>query len=293
MNEIILSNDFFEMGVLPDMGGSLSFFRYKGKDVLRPMDFGKKNPDANDSSLFLMIPFAGRIRGGEFVYWGITRRMAKNQIGVHDPIHGDVWKSKFQVAEQNAHRLVLKMQHRKEDGGFPFPYEVTITYQLTKDGLSIDMDVHNTSVLPMPCGLGVHPFFIKTKDVQLKFNTKTVWANESDPILDKPYATPESWCFKDAKPLGKTEFDTCFGGFDGEAEISYPTNGYRVQLSANGDFGHVVLYSPKGKGFFCLEPATNASNAFNLAAAGVVGTGIKSIGPNQNITAQVELKIRE
>ncbi len=292
MNEIVLSNDFFEMGVLPELGASLSFFRFKGKDILRPMDLSKKI-DSNESAMFLMIPFAGRIRGGSFVYWGITRRMPKNQMGIHDPIHGDAWKSVWQVKEQKANQIVLTMTHTKEDGGFPFPYEAIVTYTLTNDGLRVDMDVHNTSVLPMPCGLGIHPFFVKTKDVELQFNTKTVWANESDPILDKPYTTPQSWSFSELKPLGKMDFDTCFGGFDGYARINYPSDGYHIQLSADGGFGHVVLYAPKGKGFFCLEPTTNASNAFNLAAAGVIGTGIKSIGPGQNITAQIELTVKE
>lgn len=293
MNEIVLSNEHFEMGVLPDTGASLSFLKYKGKDILRPTDLTKKNLDANETAMFLMIPFAGRIRGGHFVYWGITRRMAKNQIGIHDPIHGDAWKSKWQIVEQKKHQVTLKMSHKKEDVGFPFPYEAQVTYTLTDKGLSVAMNVHNTAVLPMPCGLGIHPFFLKTKDVQLQFNTKTVWANESDPILDKPYATPQNWDFSTLKTLGKMEFDTCFGGFDGQAQIIYPDNGYRIQLSADGQFGHVVLYSPKGKGFFCLEPTTNASNAFNLAAAGVIGTGIKSIGPNQDITAKIELQVKE
>lgn len=292
MNEIILSNELFEIGVLPEIGASLSFFRFKGKDILRPMDLEKKRTDANDAAMFLMIPFAGRIRGGSFVYWGITRRMPKNQIGLHDPIHGDAWKSVWQVVEQHPHKVVLSMEHKKEDAGFPFPYRAKVSYILKKDGLSVEMEVYNTSVLPMPCGLGIHPFFVKEKDVQLKFKTKTVWANESDPILDKPYETPTAWNFTDSKELGKMEFDTCFGGFDSVATITYPSSGYQVQLSADSKFGHIVLYAPKGKGFFCLEPTTNASNAFNLAASGVIGTGIKSIGPQQSISANIDLTIK-
>ena len=66
----------------------------------------------------------------------------------------------------------------------------------------------------MPCGLGVHPFFIKDKDVCLNFKSQVVWSNEPDPIFDEPYATPTAWNFNGGKPLNNAVFDTCFGGFE-------------------------------------------------------------------------------
>ena len=64
-------------------------------------------------------------------------------------------------------------------------------------------------------------------------------------------------------------------------------------MTADEQFGHVVLYTPKGKNFVCLEPCTNASNAFNLASNGVIGTGIKSIGKDQSVIGNITLSITE
>ncbi len=291
MSEIILKNDVLEVGILPQIGASLSFLRYKGVDLLRPTDQGIPHLDSNNASMFLMIPFAGRIRGGSFVYWGITRRMAKNQIGIHDPIHGDAWKSEWQVKTHTPTHAVLTMVHDKQNG-FPFPYTATVSYKLNKNKLDIQLKVDNPGLLPMPCGLGIHPFFLKEADTELKFNTKTVWAHESDPIFDKPYETPEKWSFKEKKAIKKMEFDTCFGGFDGEAEISWPGKKMSVRILTDEQFGHIVLYAPKGKDFVCLEPCTNASNAFNLAARGVIGTGIKSVGPSQSVSGDISFEFR-
>lgn len=295
MKEVILENKSLKLGILPENGGSVSFLKYlkndRYVDILRPMT--DKTLDANSAALFLMVPYCSRIRGGSFVYFGITRKVPKNQAGIPDPIHGDAWKSAFDVVEASSSRVVLKMSHNKDKGGFPFSYDLEVTYELTTENtLKIKLDLKNVNALPMPCGMGVHPFFVKTKDIELDFNTQTVWSNWSDPIYDKPYVTPEAWRFSGGRPLKNAVFDTCFGGFDGTAKINYPDLGVFVTLTAKENFKHVVLYAPKGKSFVCLEPCTNTANAFNLAADGVIGTGIQSIGPAQNMVSEIVFEIK-
>lgn len=296
MREITLSNDKIQIGVLPEIGGSISFFKYRQLentvDILRPFEKTPKGLDSNNASMFVMLPFCNRIRGGSFVYWGITRKMQKNQAGIPDPIHGDGWKSVWNIVDQTSTNLHLKMSHNKSKGGFPFSYEGEIFYKLIDNKLTVTLSVKNLNPLPMPCGMGIHPFFVKTKEVELNFPTELVWSNEADPIFDKPYKTPEAWDFKGGKALKNAVFDTCFSGFEGKATISYPNRGISVEIDTDNQFRHIVLYSPRGKGFFCLEPTTNASNAFNLAASGVVGTGMKSIGPNQTMTGEITLTIK-
>ena len=290
MQEIILSNNLLEVGILPQVGASLSFMKYKGRDILRPTDTSSETLDANNTAMFLMLPFCGRIRGGSFVYWGITRKMKKNQFGIADPIHGDAWKSQWHIVTQTSTSVTLKMSHDKSDG-FPFSYNAEVTYTLNGSSLSVSIGITNNAILPMPCGMGIHPFFTKSKDMSLKFSSDMVWAHESDPIFDRPYPTPDEWQFEDGKELKNSVFDTCFGGFDGMAQIDYPNDGYTVTIGADNQFGHIVLYSPKGKNFVCLEPCTNASNAFNLASGGMIGTGIKSIGKDQSVIGKINLSI--
>ncbi|MBR6729911.1 MAG: aldose 1-epimerase [Alphaproteobacteria bacterium] len=296
MKEIVLYNDKIKMGVLPELGGSVSFFKYHQKDkfvdIMRPYEKSAKGDDANNSSLFVMVPFCSRIRGGSFVYWGITRKMQKNHPGIQDPIHGDGWKSAWEVISQTDTKIEMKLIHNKEDGGFPFSYEALLSYELKNDQLKINISVKNLNTLPMPCGFGIHPFFIKTKETELDFTSSIVWSNETDPIFDKPYTTPDTWQFAGGKPIKNAVFDTCFGGFNGNASILYPELGISVAMQTDEIFGHSILYSPRGKNYFCFEPVTNATNAFNLAANGSIGTGMKSIGPNQKISGSISLTVR-
>ncbi len=292
MQEIVLSAYQTEVGILPEMGGSLSFLKHNGVDILRPTDLTKDKLDANQTAMFVMLPYPGRIRGGSFTYWGILRKVPKTHSGFQDPIHGDGWKSAWQIIRQDTTSVVLGLSHNKDEGGYPFTYQAELTYTLTPDGLTVQIAVTNPGVLPMPCGLGVHPFFVKEKDTTLDFKTQVVWSNESDPIFDQPYVTPSAWQFDGGKPLKNAVFDTCFGGFEETAKIAYPSLGKTITMTTNELFHHVVLFTPKGKNFFCLEPTTCASNAFNLAANGVIGTGIRSIGPGQTLVGNITFSIQ-
>jgi aldose 1-epimerase len=237
MKEIVLFNDKIKMGVLPELGGAVSFFKYFQKDkfvdIMRPYEKSIKGDDASNASMFVMVPFCSRIRGGSFVYWGITRKMQKDHQGISDPIHGDGWKSSWDVISQTDTKIEMKLIHKKENGGFPFSYESTIIYELKDDQFKINISVKNLNTLPMPCGFGIHPFFVKTKETELDFTSTVVWSNETDPIFDKPYTTPDTWQFDGGKPIKNAVFDTCFGGFNGKASILYPDLGISVSMEAD------------------------------------------------------------
>ena len=97
--------------------------------------------------------------------------------------------------------------------------------------------------------------------------------------------------FEEKKRVGDAIFDTCFGSFDGKATIWWPRKDLSLTIEADDMFGHAVLYAPYHKGFFCVEPCSMCPDAFNMASNGVVGTGIKSVGPNESITGVVSFKV--
>lgn len=292
---VVLENEELTVGIAPACGGSVAYFKTKKDDfdIFRHASATTlQKRDSNSTGMFPMLPFTHRIKGGKFVYWGITRYVLPNHVGIVDPIHGDGWKAVWTVKEQTPTSVSLEMSHDKAKRGYPFSYKATLVYTLSGRRLSVKMTLENDSGLPMPCGVGVHPFFTKMPDMQLRFVSKSVWSHLDDPI-DKPYATPDNWSFSEPKKIKDMTFDTCFGGCDGQAEIIWPKAKKAVHIVADIFFGHMVLYTPLHKGFICLEPSTMANNAFNLAAAGVIGTGIQSIGPHEAFTGQVHFDVRD
>lgn len=50
---------------------------------------------------------------------------------------------------------------------------------------------------------------------------------------------------------------------DGEFEIEYKTLGIKVVLKASEEFSNIVLYTPRGKEYFCIENQTCSTDAKN------------------------------
>ena len=64
------------------------------------------------------------------------------------------------------------------------------------------------------------------------------------------------------------------------ARVEYRGSGLAVDLEATDDFSHLVLYTPRGERFFCLENQTCSTDAHNLFARGFAGvSGLKTVAP--------------
>ena len=279
---ITLDNSTIQVKIDPDMGGSVLNFTYQGINILRPT---KKPTIPQETSMFVMLPYCSTIEKGQFNYFGISRHVPANQPGNSTPIHGDGWLAKWHVDTQTDTLLTLSYKHSKETG-FPFDYVAKMTYALDGNRLDITLSITNPSEMPMPCGMGLHPYFIYSDSARLTFISSHIWHHQNDPIFDRPYPTPSEWNFEKGSTI-KENFDTAFGGWDGKATIMYPENQLEIEISAQDIFHHLVLYHPPKADFFCLEPVSNTPDAFNLAAYGVIGTGIQSVGGGQTLTKTI------
>ncbi len=287
---LLSSNDFFA-AVDPGIGGSLLYWRQKNDDLLRsasPEAIERKAAD--ETAMFPLVPYSNRIRGGYFIYWGIKRRVPKNHPVVADPLHGEGWQTEWNVMEHAKDNAKLFFRHNGKNG-FPFAYEAQQDFTLQDNSLIVSLTLTNKGGIPMPCGLGWHPFFPKDDDTKVFFKTKNVWAHESAPPRERPIKTPAEWQFDKGLKISELELDTCFGGFDGKVEMIWPQRNRKINMTAYNDFGHVVVWSPAGESFFCVEPVTNATDAFNLASRGITGTGIKTLDPDESLTETMTLTV--
>ena len=287
---IELRNENLSVGILPETGGSLSYLRYNDQDILRSS--ATNETESNQSSLFLMLPYASFIQGGRFPYFGITRIVEKNSPFSKFPMHGDVWRTHLKVEQQSENGVTLSYLHDNKKNGFPFAYETRILYELNENRLVITFNLHNNSALPMPFGMGVHPFFKRETDTLIQFEADKIWFRGDDPILGHPYTAPTNLNFKTGLPVPANGANISFGSWNSKATVIYPGKHFKVDIIADNSFRHLTLYSPKGKDFFCLEPITNTPDAFNLASLGIVGTGIQSLGPKQTVSGKIEFAMK-
>lgn len=285
--QIVLKNNLFSVGILPDCGGSLSFFKRGTQDILRPAS--ENETEANNTSLFVMLPYCSFIKNNHFPYFGITRNIQKNSGVSPFAIHGDIWRSKGEIVSQSETQVKLKFVHLKNQG-FPFNYTAHVTYELFEEGLNISLQLENNSSLPMPYGMGIHPFFNRQRRTLLKYQSSHLWYREDDPIMGHPYTIPKELDFKDFKILPKGHTDISVSGWDGVATIQ--SDEFNLEIHSDLTFRHLNLFAPKNKKYFSVEPVTNTPDAFNLAALGIMGTGIQSLGPKETAQTKIQLYVK-
>ena len=54
---------------------------------------------------------------------------------------------------------------------------------------------------------------------------------------------------------------------------------------------HLVVHRPPQGGYLCIEPVSHVTNAFNLAAQGMAGTGSMQLGCGETINGPMSLSL--
>jgi aldose 1-epimerase len=80
-------------------------------------------------------------------------------------------------------------------------------------------------------------------------------------------------------------FDTVFTGWSRRARITWPYEGRLLDIEAEPPLDFLVLYTPPGEPFFCAEPVSNTTDAFNRP--GSPDTGCMLLAPGEARSATV------
>jgi aldose 1-epimerase len=236
-------------------------------------------------SSFPLVPWSNRIRAGRFTFAGRSVALTANLRG--HAIHGLGYRTSWTVAERTPSEAIL--EHRHTPGEWPWAYRATQRIALTTSGLDVEMVLTNESETAMPAGLGWHPYFPRTAATTLHARVTGLWLTDAE-ILPTVCVTPPP----DGDPclglaVDRVALDNVFVGWDREATITWPERRARLRLTARGPLETLVVYTPPGEAFFCAEPVSHITEAFNLAVTGHRDTGMLSLAPGESARAAMSL----
>lgn len=144
-------------------------------------------------------------------------------------------------------------------------FRATQRFTLTHEALHIDTALQNLAAIPMPFGMGQHPYFPRPNGTRLRARVSAVWQGDPDRLPTERVPLPQEWNLGRGCLLDHTFIDHCFDGFGGEVMIRWPDgSGLIVAASAPAHF--LVVYNPTPLAFFCVEPVTQLSDGFNMGA---------------------------
>ncbi|MES2136376.1 MAG: aldose 1-epimerase [Pseudomonadota bacterium] len=273
----------------PSIGGSISAFAWFDGDAWRPIMRKCHSPLQNvlEASSFPLVPYVNRIRGGQFRFGGRAVTLSANMPGDPSPLHGQGWLGAWTVEQADERRAALRFRH--EAGEWPWAYEAEQAFELDDGGLTSRLSCRNAADEPMPCGLGLHPYFPCGPATRLDTAVTDVWTVDADVLPVERIPAEGRYDLKDRRVCGQ-HLDNGFAGWGGESRLSDPDWPYELRLSAS-DARFFQLYSPVEGGIFVAEPVTHANAALNAPEEQWPELGMRVLEPGEAMSITMRLDV--
>jgi aldose 1-epimerase len=291
---ITLENEYWRLSLLPRLGASPTSLQAKlngaWTDIMRSTTTDHFN--GNSSSKFAsytLAPWSNRIPDGKFLFGGQRHQLRINVPKEQTARHGDVQDRPWVVTKHGSSLVCTFVS--TPDVNFPFPFAMTMTHSLIGEVYSLQMHLENTGNQLMPVGFGIHPYFLRRDQTpSLRFAASGVYLTDQSNVPQRGAESIPEWLrFHHPKPLESHQIDHVFAGWDGSAELIWQD--CTLHIKASEVFGHFVVFTGAPDNSIALEPISHATNAFNLAAAGVQGVGHRVLEPKQSLFGTIELRL--
>jgi aldose 1-epimerase len=261
MTRLVLRAGALELALAPEVGGSIARFDLlkegAREPIMRPAPDGSR--DVLQAASFPLVPFANRIRGGTFECDGRTITLTPNMPGDRSPLHGQGWLSVWSV--ESADERSARLAFRHPGGEWPWTYDARQSFTLDEDGLAVELACRNLSAEPMPCGLGLHPYFPCNRDTRLDAVVEAVWTIDADVLPVSRESASGRYGLEDRAICGQS-LDNGYDGWSGTVRITWPDHGLALELTSP-DAERFQVFSPPEGAVFVAEPVQNANAALN------------------------------
>jgi len=286
---ISLTAGNLRLDVSPSIGGAISAFEWTAAGAAHPILRKCHTPleKVLDADCFPLVPYVNRIRGGCFTFRGRTVRLQPNMPGDPSPLHGQGWLNAWAVEGHDEASAILAYDHAP--GEWPWSYEARQHFSLDESGLSIRLTCRNTSAEPMPCGLGVHPYFPCGPETKIDTHVDCAWTVDEN-VLPVAKVPAEGRYDLNGRHACGQDLDNGFGGWGGEARMTDPDWPYDLRLSSP-EAKFFQLYSPLQGHIFVAEPVTHANCALNHRESEWTKLGMRVLEPGQAMSLDARLEV--
>src|SRR5882672_7279478 len=277
--------------LVPGAGGAVARYwreRAPTRDWLRPASAeALGGGDRYEAAAFPLVPYSNRIREGRFAFRGRAVGLPLNRPPERHSIHGHGWQASWRALESSADAALLEYRHAAD--AWPWAYRATQRFTLTPSALRVELLLANESDAPMPAGLGWHPYFPRTPRTTITAGVRAMWLTDGEMMPTTLGAEPPVTALARGAHADAVALDNCFVGWSGRAVIEWPELEARLTMTAEAPLDFLVVYTPPGRPYFCVEPVSHMTDAFNQAAAGRADAGLRVLEPGESLKASITL----
>ena len=289
LNHILVFNNKTSCKIFPNLGASLQELTFESVTILDGIEVSSEGLSdyQNISKSSLLFPFPGRIENGTYVHNQQSFQLEQNETNRSNAIHGLIYDKHFEVesietSEANA-KVVLSYTSDEKLAGFPFKFQLIITYLISNSSLHLNIDVKNLGEESFPFGLGWHPYF-KSENLANSFLS---FSSEEQLVCDEnqiPKSVKNNTLQQTFK-LKNQFFDDSFILL--KKEVKFKSEKYSLDMNfSENSVAFLQIYTPDDRKSIAIEPMSCSPNAFNN------GNGLKTLQMGESYTWQVGLNFR-
>ena len=274
--------------VIPGHGGHLQEVLLGGVSVIDGFETEEELEKNFKSKSALLFPFPNRLKAGRYEHAGQHYQFPINNPATGNAIHGigrrvDMTLHSIELGEEEAD-LHLRYEYTGDNPAYPFAFAFSLSYYFRADGrFDLSLGLHNFSNVPIPAGIGWHPYFKLGESVDaLELKMPPVHQIQIDEYMIPTGAQSTYRTFQDFRPIGDTTLDNGFylPEQGGRAEVMLrkgPQQLHYWQETGSGKYNFIQVYTPPSRKSLALEPMTCNIDAFNN------GDGLQVLEPGQGV----------
>lgn len=265
----------------------------------------------------LLYPFPSRIRHGIYRFEGVDYALKLNEIKRDNAIHGFVHGRIFSVISQDVTpthaQLTLRYDYPGDAVGYPFPFALTVTYELLQANLlnhgstsgddkmcalRLSYSIQNTGTTRCPAAFGWHPYFTFSEEpvdhLALSLPNRTPISLNENMIPNGRHPFEQAGTFD----LRGLQLDTAFvieptsdpavAESYAETVLTSLSTGIRLivgQQTGEGKLNYLVCYTPTRRDSMAIEPLTANVDAFNN------GEGLAILNPGDTLSGTIWVRL--
>ena len=257
-----------QRAVVVAVGGGLRTYSVGEREVLDGYDAGEI---ASSGRGQVLMPWPNRIADGRYEFRGLEHQLPIDEPARHCAIHGLVRWSGWEVAEREAHRVVVRHALHPRPG-YPFPLELSIEYALSHDGLRVESTATNVGADACPFGAGFHPYLfpgeprVDTATLRVPAR-RVVDVDERGVPVDSSPVDGSEHDFRAGRAVDSTQLDHCFTDLErGEEGLARVVLG-ETTLWVDEAYPYLQLYTGDdrpdvARRSMAVEPMTCPPHAF-------------------------------
>ncbi|WP_296605545.1 aldose 1-epimerase family protein [Nocardioides sp.] len=285
------SGDQYEIGgsgyraVIAQCGATLRALEHDGVALLDGFAADEIAPGARGQ---LLAPWPNRIGDGRFELGGEVHQVPIDEPEHHNALHGLVRWASWTVEDHRAQSVTLT--HRlMARPGYPWTLDLSVTYEVSTDGLRVTQSATNRAATPAPYASGAHPYLtvglgpVDGWELALPAATHQLADDRLLPAGTEPVAGT-AYDFRIARLIGAVGFDDGFTDLERDADgvatvtLTDPDTGRGVMLWVDGRHRWLQVFSADdvpgtARRSLAVEPMTAPPDAFRT------GTDLATLAP--------------